>query len=50
MRETHVSTVAFVTCDLLDDNPDKQLQVVTPSMDGKFSKAMARVKVLAVRW
>lgn len=34
-----MSTVAFVTCDLLDDNPDKQLQVVTPSMDGKFFKS-----------
>lgn len=31
-----MSTVPFVTCDLLDDHPDKELQVVIPSMDGKF--------------
>lgn len=31
-----MSTVPFVTCDLLDDHPDKDLQVVTPSLDGKF--------------
>lgn len=31
-----MSTVPFVTCDLLDDNPEKDLQVVIPSMDGKF--------------
>ena len=29
-------SVAFVTCDLLDDNEDKDLQVVSPSIDGKF--------------
>ncbi|RKG34136.1 ribonuclease E activity regulator RraA [Acinetobacter tianfuensis] len=34
-----MSTAPFVTCDLLDDNPDKELQVVTPSMDGKFFKS-----------
>ena len=34
-----MSTVPFVTCDLLDDNPEKDLQVVTPSMDGKFFKS-----------
>ncbi|MFI8039025.1 putative 4-hydroxy-4-methyl-2-oxoglutarate aldolase, partial [Acinetobacter baumannii] len=34
-----MSTVPFVTCDLLDDNPEKDLQVVTPSMDGKFLKS-----------
>ncbi|MGL5140064.1 MAG: putative 4-hydroxy-4-methyl-2-oxoglutarate aldolase, partial [Acinetobacter baumannii] len=33
-----MSTVPFVTCDLLDDNPEKDLQVVMPSMDGKFFK------------
>lgn len=32
-------TVAFVTCDLLDDNEDKNLQVVSPSIDGKFFKS-----------
>ncbi len=31
-----MSTVPFVTCDLLDDHPDKELQVVIPSLDGKF--------------
>lgn len=34
-----MSNVAFVTCDLLDDHPEKDLQVVTPSMDGKFFKS-----------
>lgn len=31
-----MSTVPFVTCDLLDDHPEKDLQVVIPSLDGKF--------------
>jgi hypothetical protein len=34
-----VTTIPFVTCDLLDDNPEKDLQVVTPSLDGKFFKS-----------
>ncbi|CAM3025081.1 ribonuclease E activity regulator RraA [Acinetobacter celticus] len=34
-----MSTVPFVTCDLLDDHPEKKLQVVTPLMDGKFFKS-----------
>ncbi|WP_353140623.1 ribonuclease E activity regulator RraA [Acinetobacter pragensis] len=34
-----MSTVPFVTCDLLDDHPEKEIQVVTPSMDGKFFKS-----------
>ncbi len=34
-----MSTVPFVTCDLLDDNPAKDLQVVTPSLDGKLFKS-----------
>ncbi|RTY93722.1 putative 4-hydroxy-4-methyl-2-oxoglutarate aldolase, partial [Staphylococcus aureus] len=34
-----MSSVPFVTCDLLDDNPDKDLQVVTPCLDGKFFKS-----------
>ncbi len=29
----------FVTCDLLDDHEDKTIQVVTPSLDGKFFKS-----------
>ena len=38
---------SFVTCDLLDDNPEKgDLQVVTPLLDGKFLKVMVRVKPL----
>lgn len=27
---------AFVTCDLLDDNENQGIQVVSPSLDGKF--------------
>lgn len=27
---------SFVTCDLLDDHPELDIQVVTPSLDGKF--------------
>ena len=34
-----MSDQTFVTCDLLDDHPVKDLQVVTPSMDGKFFKS-----------
>lgn len=30
---------AFVTCDLLDDNEDKGIQVVSPSLDGKFFRS-----------
>ena len=34
-----MSDVAFVTCDLLDDHPDKNIQVITPSMDGNYFKS-----------
>ena len=34
-----MSTVPFVTCDLLDDHPEHDLQVVIPSLDGKFFKS-----------
>ena len=34
-----MATIPFVTCDLLDDNPEKDLQVVMPSLDGKFFKS-----------
>ncbi len=34
-----MTTAAFVTCDLLDDNSDKVLYVVTPYLDGKFFKS-----------
>lgn len=37
-------SVAFVTCDLLDENEDKQIQVMTPSMDGKFFKSYGAKK------
>ena len=36
--------VAFVTCDLLDDNEDKDLQVVSPSIDGKFFRSFGARK------
>lgn len=36
--------VEFVTCDLLDDNPEKNIQVVTPSLDGKFFKSYGQRK------
>lgn len=39
-----MSTLAFVTCDLLDDHPEKNIQVVTPSLDGKFFKSYGAVK------
>lgn len=32
-------TTPFVTCDLLDDNEDKDLQVMSPSIDGKSFKS-----------
>jgi len=34
-----VSKTAFVTCDLLDDHPEKNLQVISPSIDGKYFKS-----------
>lgn len=34
-----MTTPAFVTCDLLDDHSDKDIQVVTPSLDGRFFKS-----------
>ncbi|ENU80764.1 hypothetical protein P255_01495 [Acinetobacter brisouii CIP 110357] len=30
---------AFVTCDLLDDHPDSNIQVLGPSLDNKFFKS-----------
>jgi regulator of ribonuclease activity A len=39
-----VTTPAFVTCDLLDDHTDKEIQVVIPSLDGKFFKSYGAVK------
>lgn len=34
-----MATADFVTCDLLDDYPSKDLQVMTPCLDGKFFKS-----------
>lgn len=31
-----MSSPAFVTCDLLDDHPDKEIQTLIPSLDGRF--------------
>ncbi len=31
-----MSSATFVTCDLLDDHPELEIQVLTPSLDGKF--------------
>lgn len=42
-----MSDVAFVTCDLLDDHPEKNIQVVTPSMDGKSFKSYGARKSFA---
>lgn len=42
-----MSDVAFVTCDLLDDYPEKNIQVVTPSMDGKSFKSYGARKSFA---
>ncbi|MEF9957402.1 MAG: ribonuclease E activity regulator RraA [Acinetobacter sp.] len=42
-----MTTVPFVTCDLLDDNPEKNLQVVTPCLDGKFFKSYGARKTFA---
>lgn len=39
----------FVTCDLLDDNADKDIQVVSPSMDGKFFRSFGGKKHSAGR-
>ena len=42
-----MSDVAFVTCDLLDDYPEKNIQVVTPSMDVKSFKSYGARKSFA---
>ena len=39
-----MSTPAFVTCDLLDDHPEHDFQVVSPSIDGKFFKSYGAIK------
>ncbi|MFT4021506.1 MAG: ribonuclease E activity regulator RraA [Acinetobacter sp.] len=35
---------SFVTCDLLDDHPDRDIQVISPSLDGKTFKSYGRRK------
>ena len=30
-----MSTIEFITCDILDDHPEHDIQVLTPSLDGK---------------
>ena len=39
-----MSTPAFVTCDLLDDHPEHDFQVVSPSIDGQFFKSYGAIK------
>ncbi len=34
-----MTSIFFVTCDLLDDHPDLALQVMSPSIDGKCFKS-----------
>ena len=44
MKEgNNVTTATFVTCDLLDDHPDVEFQVLTPSIDGKFFRSYGAV-------
>lgn len=42
-----MQTASFVTCDLLDDHPDLDMQVVTPSLDGKFFRSFGARKSFA---
>lgn len=42
-----MTTASFVTCDLLDDHPDKDIQVMTPSLDGHFFKSYGAIKSFA---
>lgn len=42
-----MSNPAFVTCDLLDDHPDFDLQVLSPSIDGKYFKSYGARKSFA---
>ncbi|MEB3754185.1 ribonuclease E activity regulator RraA [Acinetobacter sp. MD2(2019)] len=36
--------VAFITCDLLDDNPNEAIAVIPSDLDGKFFKSYGKVK------
>lgn len=42
-----MQTASFVTCDLLDDHPNLEIQVVTPSLDGKFFRSFGARKSFA---
>lgn len=42
-----MATVPFVTCDLLDDNPEKDIQTLIPSMDGRFFQSYGARKTFA---
>ena len=42
-----MTTVPFVTCDLLDDNPEKAIQTLIPSMDGRFFQSYGARKTFA---
>ena len=44
IEDRAVSKVAFVTCDLLDDHPDQQIQVLAPSIDGKSFKSYGAIQ------
>ena len=42
-----MTAVSFVTCDLLDEHPEKQLQVMSLSLDGKSFKSYGARKSFA---
>ena len=42
-----MATIPFVTCDLLDDNPEKAIQTLIPSMDGRFFQSYGARKTFA---
>ena len=42
-----MSNPSFVTCDLLDDHPELDLQVLNPSLDGKYFKSYGARKSFA---
>lgn len=42
-----MTTAQFVTCDILDDHPDRNIQVMTPSLEGHFFKSYGAIKSFA---
>ncbi|TCM68368.1 regulator of ribonuclease activity A [Acinetobacter calcoaceticus] len=42
-----MTSAPFVTCDLLDDHPDLDIQTLIPSMDGKFFQSYGARKSFA---